>query len=422
MSRVLPIRYVGTKEWMVDELIKRLPKNLCYYLELFCGRCDFFFAISDRVEKAYLSDENEYLINAIKAVKYDVKTLIKKLEIHERNKCEQYYYYILNNSKLSHPLWDASVFFHVMNNCYKGIFALSKKTGKFKTRWWHKSKNFNKECKEDLLWCSNVLNEKAVIECRDFEYAIPPSGSFVFFDPPYLKENKFKNGYTPDNGKIWESFDLDDQRRLYRHILRLTKKNVNVMTTNLNCGKIRGIYKDPIFRHSIIGRKSCITWKLIEELIITNYKTKEGSMSSERLEHLEEELRIANYILDKGNIKLELDRGFYSGIVATLNYMSGRTKDSPSLSHHAGLSFNGNGGGVKKNGRKKGAGGTKTVLPPDDLRSAVLEWVAKMGTMKFAESSKIPLSAVYLIRKNKPIAAYVVEKYTKKIEALEEGK
>lgn len=396
MSKVLPFRWVGTKRWMTNELIERLPEDLYYYLEPFCGRCDFFFAISDRIKKAYLSDNNKYLINAIQEIKCNAKALIKKLEIHERNKCEQYYYYILNNTKLSNPLWDASVFIHVMNNCYKGIFALVDKNGRFKTRWFGcKSKKFDEGCKEDLLWCSSVLNDKAVIECRDFEYAIPPSGSLVSFDPPYPKENKSKSGYDSNNGEIYKSFDLNDQRRLYRHILGLTERGVNVITTNLNCDFIKGMYNDSIFRRSIIKRNSRITWKSIEELIITNYETKETRMSSEKVI---EELRAARYTRDRGNFKQERDKAFVDGVIKALEYAADTNNERPipnfdvSFSKNKTQNFNENTEGKK----------CKRLKPiPEDLRLKIIEKQGDRSNVKMANELNITTNTLKNLRDGK---------------------
>ena len=71
--------------------------------------------------------------------------------------------------------------------------------------------------------------------------------------------------------------------------------------------------------------------------------------------------------------------------------------------------------GVNSNGGR----GTKSVLPPSDIRNAVLNGFKELGVSKLFNVTKLPTSCLSKIKKNNPIAEYAIEGYREKLKALE---
>ena len=118
---------------------------------------------------------------------------------------------------------------------------------------------------------SNILNQSS----RCFEESLKDAkkGDFIYFDPPYDSDTSTFNSYT-ENG-----FGKEEQERLSEVFKDLDKRGCYVMLSNYNTSLIKELYKDYNFNYIEAQRNIGAKAKdrgIVEEVIITNFKNKEG--------------------------------------------------------------------------------------------------------------------------------------------------
>ncbi|HML74909.1 MAG TPA: Dam family site-specific DNA-(adenine-N6)-methyltransferase [Anaerohalosphaeraceae bacterium] len=263
------IKWVGGKRSLLDVIIPSIPKTIDTYYEPFIGGGAVFFALVERLNKAILSDHNLDLVITYTVVKKEVNKLIKKLREHQSNHCEEYFYYMREQS-YNDSIETAARFLYLNKTCYNGLYRVNQK-GKFNTPI-GKYTNPNIVQEDNLIACSKAL-EKAEIKHIDFEEITPQKGDFVYFDPPYHPTDDISfTQYTKND------FTEKDQIRLKLFISRLHRNGIKVMLSNSKTHFILNLYKAKYFKKQGVKAPRYVNCKVdkrgdVEELLITNYET-----------------------------------------------------------------------------------------------------------------------------------------------------
>lgn len=261
------LRWAGGKNWLLKDLTKYLPKLFNNYHELFLGGASVFLSLKPS-GKAYLSDTNFELINALTQIKINVDDLILALKQYKNTKDE---YYKVRESVYEDPIKQAARFIYLNRTCFNGIYRVNLK-GEFNVPYGFKEyKNlfeFNR-----LRKASKIL-QSAELSVGDFGSFISniEANDLVFLDPPYTVSH-VKNGFIKYNEKL---FSLEDQKRLAKFISKIKEKNAFYIMTNAKHDVVLDIFGNidlpiSISRASVIGGKKAKR-EIIEEYLFTNVR------------------------------------------------------------------------------------------------------------------------------------------------------
>lgn len=262
------VKWVGGKRNIVAELVSILPSEFKDYYEPFAGGAALYFAIQDRIKKAFLSDSNFELTITFTVVKKAPDALIAKLEAHAQKDSDEYYYKIRAQHDLQDPIDIAARLIYLNKTCYNGLYRVNKK-GEFNVPRGSYVKP--DVVKRDNIMASSKTLRKASITYQEFDKIKPQSGDFVYCDPPY---------HPSDSGSYTKytklGFSEKDQERLADFALTLHKANVKVMLSNSNTAFIRNLYLPPIWNITTVQAPRLINCKsegrsAVSELVIRNY-------------------------------------------------------------------------------------------------------------------------------------------------------
>lgn len=286
------VKWAGGKRQLLPIINENLPSELLSgkitkYIEPFVGGGAVLFDLIQKFEfeQIVINDFNLDLINLYKAIKYDVDTLINKLEIIveeylnlDTDMRAEYYYNIrkLFNNTPSGSI-DKSVYLLFLNKtCFNGLYRVNSKNefnvphGKYK--------NPTILDKDNLISVSNALSNVDILQgdftnVRDFV----DEKTFVYFDPPYRPLNSTSNftSYSDND------FNDDEQIRLAHFFNELNEKNAKLMLSNSDPKNIdeNDEFFDKLYSKYNIMRvhaKRVINSKssgrgIITELLIINY-------------------------------------------------------------------------------------------------------------------------------------------------------
>jgi DNA adenine methylase len=272
------------------EIDRRLPAGLKTgeidtYLEPFVGGGAVFFHIAQNysnIKRFYLLDVNEDLVNCYKAVKKDVKSLIRKLRRLENsffdlNESERkdFYYNIRDHFNRDR---DSAKLIFLNKTCYNGLYRVNRKD-QFNVPFGDYKKPAICDI-ENLEYVSQVLQRVKII-CADFEKSSKyiDDKTFVYFDPPYrpLSPTASFTSYSK------EDFGQKDQVRLAQFCKCVKKtgavlllSNSDPKNENLKDRFFEEHYKKFGFDIDRVKANRAINCKAsgrgqINELLITNY-------------------------------------------------------------------------------------------------------------------------------------------------------
>lgn len=239
------VRWVGSKNQLLPVLREWLPMRFGIYTEPFVGSGALFFATQPK--DARLSDMNLRLVRTYRAVKDDVEGVIATLKTYENafSQCgitgtsEQLYYHLrdkidpdaMTNTEL------AAWFICLNKTNFNGLYRVNA-SGKMNVPYGHRKSPTI--CDEVTLRACSAALQRATIVHKDFRETNPPSGSVVYFDPPYapLTATSDFTSYTK------EVFGPKEQRDLRDLALRLKQRGVYVLLSNSSAPLIRELYAD----------------------------------------------------------------------------------------------------------------------------------------------------------------------------------
>jgi DNA adenine methylase len=270
------IKWAGGKTQILDEIVKRMPKNYGTYFEPFVGGGALFFHVQPKT--AVINDMNSELISAYK-VFFDTGSLNKlkdTLNLYEKNHSEDFYLSIrsLDRNKDFSSKADyehAARLIYLNKACFNGLYRVNSK-GFFNVPSGKKDKvNCYDEDNLNSIHSFFTLSNIKVLN-GDFEKAVETAkkDDFVYFDPPYDTWDGKDSFTSYDKG----GFGRDEQIRLAECFKTLTKKGVKAMLSNHNTAFICDLYKD--FHIDVINARRMINSNPngrgdVQEVLIMNY-------------------------------------------------------------------------------------------------------------------------------------------------------
>jgi DNA adenine methylase len=261
------LKWAGGKGQLLWQLEKYFPDTFKRYHEPFLGAGAVFFHLNPG--EAYLSDQNEELINAFLVVRDHLEELVRLLRLHKNN--PEYYYFMrgLDSTSLG-PVERASRFIYLNKTCFNGLYRVNKQ-GRFNVPF-GRYKNPRYADVDVLAAARSALINTRAIDVADFGIVLGRAapGDFVYFDPPYqpISETSIFTSYTPG------SFDACQQERLARVFGDLDTRGCRVLLSNSASEFIRDLYRG--FRVETVKAKRYINCDKnrrgdIDEVVVMNY-------------------------------------------------------------------------------------------------------------------------------------------------------
>ena len=258
------LKWPGGKRWLALGHRHMFPKKFNRYVEPFLGSGSVFFAL--RPTKALLSDANEELITAYRAIRSRPTAVSNALKLHASLHNDSYYYEV----RSMHPkgiVERAARLIYLNRTCFNGIYRVNL-DGVFNVP--RGTKDTVVLPTDDFLALSRLLRG-VQLENRDFESIIDQSGKsdLNFADPPYTVRHN-TNGFIKYNEKL---FSWADQERLAAALARASRRGAHIVATNANHVSIRELYARYKFSQQLVSRFSSISAssasrKQFEELVI----------------------------------------------------------------------------------------------------------------------------------------------------------
>lgn len=272
-----PLKWVGGKTKLLEEINKNIPKFCNNYYELCLGGGTVLLNILENKnikiqENFYAFDVNIQLINFFNNIKNNwkelndlIKELVELYNNYSKEEQEKYYYYIRkqynilkknknNNIKIS------SYFWFLNKTGFRGLYR-ENKTGGYNVPFGNYSKISIYEDLEKL----SLLIKNVEFRCLELKESLklPQKNDFVYIDPPYYKMSFTQ--YNSDN--VWnEQTHLD----LFE-VLKKTK--FAFCLSNCDSQNIKEVFKD--YKIIMITTKHTIhskdASKTVKELFIKNY-------------------------------------------------------------------------------------------------------------------------------------------------------
>lgn len=253
------LKWVGGKRQLLDEIDKRLPNEISYYVEPFIGGGAVLF--DKQPQHARINDYNEELINVYKVVRDNPNELIKELAVHEEKNKQlgsEWFYHVrgldrdVGFDELS-SIEKAARTIYLNKTCFNGLFRVNS-FGQFNAPYGrYKHPNIVNEIGIKAL--HEYFNE-ADIDMRQGDFAESlkdlPQDAFVYLDPPYMPITATSafTGYTQGG------FGYDEQVRLRNECIKLREHGIHFLQSNSDCEEIRELYKD--FKIETVAAKRSI--------------------------------------------------------------------------------------------------------------------------------------------------------------------
>lgn len=274
------VKWAGGKRSIIDKLMSLVPEDFKAYYEPFVGGGAMLYELQPK--KAVINDYNTELMNVYECIKDENKfvNMCSELNKHETNHSEEYYYEIRDldrDKKKFNKLADykrAARTIYLNKACFNGLYRVNSKN-EFNVPSGKKIKvNTYDGPNLGIIHCLLNFNDIQLLS-TDFEEAVKNAkkGDFIYFDPPYDSDTSTFNSYT-ENG-----FGKEEQKRLSKVFKDLDKRGCYVMLSNYNTKLIKELYKGFNFNYVVAQRNIGASSKnrgKVEEVIITNYKNKEG--------------------------------------------------------------------------------------------------------------------------------------------------
>ena len=275
------VKWAGGKRSIIDKLISLVPKDYNTYYEPFVGGGAMLFELQPKT--AVINDYNNELMNVYECIKNENKfaNMCNELNKHETKHSEEYYYEIRNldrDKKKINKLADykrAARTIYLNKACFNGLYRVNSKN-EFNVPSGKKNKvNTYDGPNLGIIHCLLNFNDIKLLS-TDFEDAVKEAkkGDFIYFDPPYDSDTSTFTSYT-ENG-----FGKEEQIRLAELFKELDKRGCYVMLSNYNTKLIKELYKDYNFNYVTAPRNIGASSKnrgKVEEVVITNYSTKESN-------------------------------------------------------------------------------------------------------------------------------------------------
>ena len=205
------LKWVGGKRQLLEEIEKRLPKRISYYVEPFVGGGAVLF--DRQPQYVRINDYNKELINVYRVVRDNPDALIEELKNHEKKNDEsgsEWFYFVrgIDRTPEFENLSDvkrAARIIYLNKTCYNGLFRVNS-AGQLNVPYGrYKHPNIVNEVGIRALhgyFCN------ADIEMREGDFADClidlPKGAFVYLDPPYRNTTSYKGAKGLDYDELYD--------------------------------------------------------------------------------------------------------------------------------------------------------------------------------------------------------------------------
>lgn len=237
------VKWVGGKRSVLPAILNALGELEGRYFEPFVGGGAVFFAMMQTwpVRGAVINDANERLVRTWRAVRDDVDGVLARLEEHEREHCQDWFYEVRKRDIDAAPT-DAEVaawLIYLNKTGFNGLYRVNSKgiynvpMGSYDAPRIRDEPNLRKVHQQ--LQGVEIRHGDFVDAC---EGACP--GDTVYFDPPYVPLSRSAQFTSYTRG----GFGQDDQRRLADFAAALVARGVRVLLSNHDTPGLRDLYKD----------------------------------------------------------------------------------------------------------------------------------------------------------------------------------
>jgi DNA adenine methylase len=275
------LKWTGSKQKLLPELMSRLPKDIGdrTYFELFLGGGSLFWELQPK--KAFLKDANAELINCYRVVKNSVGALIDALNVYKENHSKgvltDTYYNLIRakyNACKTNSISSAAMFLYLNKTCFNGLYRVNGSGGFNVSMGDYKNPLICDE--QRLRACSELLNDpyrEISLDVGKYDYwgSNCLKESFFYLDPPYepiSKTSSFR-GYGKDG------FTANDQLKLKEYCDRLSLRGVKWMLSNSTAPLILDLYKE--YNLEFVDTRRSISANaesrgIVQEVIVRNYQ------------------------------------------------------------------------------------------------------------------------------------------------------
>lgn len=247
------IRWAGSKQRLLSQLVEHLPAGYRTYYEPFMGAGSMYFAL--RPTRAVLNDSCAPLVQMYQTVStsaVEVYDLVTSMDVLDKE-----YFYKVRASNPSEPIEAAARFIYLNRAAWNGLYRVNAK-GQFNVPY-GSPRSANIIDKPNLVAAAGQLGgEGTLLMNGDFESALSGAGEgdLVFLDPPYASSKK-RESFVDYNEKL---FSWDDQIRLAACAESLRNVGAHVIVTNAYNSSIREMY--PSFTEHALVRRSSLAGKV----------------------------------------------------------------------------------------------------------------------------------------------------------------
>lgn len=260
------LKWAGGKTQLLDELLKRSPKEYNVYFEPFIGGGALFFALAPI--EAVIADINDDLVNTYAVVRDSPEELLEALSAYKNDK--EFYYSVRSQEKNNLSEIDrAARLIYLNRTCFNGLYRVNK-SGQFNVPFAnYKNPNFVQT--KRIKTASDIL-QKVEIYHAGFEKVLVEAkrGDFIYLDPPYYP----KDVYSDFKRYNKEQFYQNDHERLAELYNNLTERGCYVMLSNSDTPFTRELYKnwrvDTVYAKRLINKDASKRGE-VTEIIVTNY-------------------------------------------------------------------------------------------------------------------------------------------------------
>lgn len=297
-----PFNYTGGKFKLLPQILPLFPKQICTFVDLFCGGCNVGLNITSN--QVIYNDINDRLIHLCKFLKKigsqsAIEKIYNTIEKYELSMVSKYGYahYRCNSSK-GLGEYNKNRYLKLRNDFNTGKYASEEyyllfyvmivyafnnqirfnSSGEFNLPVG--KRDFNIKMEQKLVNFIQRLNEQeskfSSIDFRNFNIQILGENDFVYIDPPYLISCATYN----ENG----AWNEKDEKELLEFLDILNIKKIRFALSNVltNRGKTNIILK------SWLDNRPYTTYHLSHKYSNSNYQIKDKSSSSD-------EVLITNY-------------------------------------------------------------------------------------------------------------------------------
>ena len=274
------LKWVGGKTQIIDSVLSKIPKKMENYHEVFLGGGSILLAVVSLQrqgkitinKKIYAYDINKQLINVYKHIQSNKDVLYhyiteymntyenltgtevnrKPTTLDEAKTSKESYYYWMRSkfNTIDQESIERSALFMIINKtCFRGMYREG--PNGYNVPYGHYNKTPTIISETDLAHVSELIKNVVFIH-SDFNVSIKSikPGDFVYFDPPYVKENsKSFVGYVA-NG-----FDIDMNRTLFAEIKKMAAINIKFLLSNAKVELVTEEFKEFVCE-DIVARRA----------------------------------------------------------------------------------------------------------------------------------------------------------------------